>query len=382
MSRPPESGSASESGVVPEPVFPPMPRSVDDVTPDWLTAALRSRGRDVVVGRIRRRTLGEGAGMLSAVELLELDYERGDGPSSMVLKMPTSNDANRTIALTYDVYRREVVFYRDVAALTPAATPEVYFAELEDRETAVLLIEDMSQYRLGDQIEGCGPAAAELCMVEVGELHATFWNDVDRPELELIPFLFPSYSSDALVQGASAGWDPMIELFGDFVPDHLQGLKSRYLAAIPRMQEWMTTPPLTLVHGDFRVDNLCFGTRSGHVPVAAFDWQSCLRSKAVFDLGFFMSGSVPIEDRRAHERDLLARWHETLCHAGVRDYSLDVAWEDYRRSILYVWTLVVVIAGTLDSSNERARAWITQLLERSVAAIEDLGLVDLLAEFE
>jgi hypothetical protein len=66
----------------------------------------------------------------------------------------------------------------------------------------------------------------------------------------------------------------------------------------------------------------------------------------------------------------------------VREYSSDVAWEDYRRSILYVWTLVVVVAGTLDSSNERARAWITQLLERSVAAIEDLGLVDLLPEFE
>jgi hypothetical protein len=376
MSRPTGSGSASDSRLG------PVPRSVDEVTPNWLTAALQSHGLDVVVRGVRRRTLGEGAGMLSAVELLELDYERGDGPGSMVLKMPTSNDANRTIALTFDVYRREVVFYRDVAALTPAATPEAYFAELEDRETAVLLMEDMSQYRLGDQIEGCGPAAAELCMVELGELHATFWNDVDRPELELIPCLFPSYSSDALLQGASAGWNPMIDRFGELVPNHLQGLKSRYLAAIPRMQEWMTTPPLTLVHGDFRLDNLCFGTQPGHVPVAAFDWQGCLRAKAVFDLAFFMSGSVPIEDRRTHERDLLARWHETLCHAGVRDYSLDVAWEDYRRSILYVWTLVVVIAGTLDSSNERARAWITQLLERSVAAIEDHGLVDLLAEFE
>ena len=101
----------------------------------------------------------------------------------MVLKFPATNDANRAVALAFDIYRREVLFYRDVAALTPAATPEVYFAEIEGKENFILLLEDMSHYRLGDQIEGCGGADAELCMVELGELHASFWNDVDRPAL-------------------------------------------------------------------------------------------------------------------------------------------------------------------------------------------------------
>ena len=126
----------------------------------------------------------------------------------MVLKLPATNEANRAVALAFDIYRREVLFYRDVAALTPAATPEVYFAEIDGKEHFVLLLEDMSHYRLGDQIEGCGAADAELCMVELGELHASFWNDVDRPELEFIPYLHPSHHADALQEGAAIGMGP------------------------------------------------------------------------------------------------------------------------------------------------------------------------------
>ncbi len=112
------------------------------------------------------------------------------------------------------------------------------------------------------------------------------------------------------------------------------------------------------------------------------DWQGVLREKAVADLAYFLSGSVPIEQRRVHERDLIAKWHETLVHGGVSDYSGEQAWEDYRRAILYVWTIVVVIAGTLDPSNERGREWMTHMVERAVAAIDDLDLLALLPEFE
>ena len=80
-----------------------------------------------------------------------------------------------------------------MASLTPAATPEVYFAEIDGPENFVLLLEDMSHYRLGDQIEGCAAHDAELCMVELGELHASFWNDVDRKVLGFIPYLHPSH---------------------------------------------------------------------------------------------------------------------------------------------------------------------------------------------
>ena len=86
--------------------------------------------------------------------------------------------------------------------------------------------------------------------------------------------------------------------------------------------------------------------------------------------------------RRAHERDLIGHWHATLEKGGVTGYSADQAWEDYRRAVLYLWTVVVVIAGTLDPSNERGRAWMTEMVDRAATTIVDLDLLALLAAFE
>jgi hypothetical protein len=46
-----------------------------------------------------------------------------------------------------------------------------------------------------------------------------------------------------------------------------------------------------------------------------------------------------------------------------------------------VWIIAVVIAGTLDRTNERGHRWMAEMLKRSVAAIDDLGLIELLPQF-
>jgi hypothetical protein len=258
----------------------------------------------------------------------------------------------------------------------------VYVSEIDGSDAFVLMLEDMGHYRLGDQIEGCPLADAELCMKELGELHATFWDDVDRPELEFLPYHYPSHHSDGLRQGAAAGWDPMLAVFGQVVPEPIAAIKDRFLAAIPRMQAWIATPPLTVVHGDFRMDNLFFGRTPDDAPMAAVDWQGALRAKGIQDIGYLLGGSIEIDVRRAHERDLIATWVDTLRHRGVKDYSVDQAWHDYVRSILYQWTVTVVIAGTLDPSNERGRAWMTRMVERHATAMVDHDVISLLPEFE
>ena len=66
----------------------PLPSHPADVTPDWLTAALRAGGLDVTVQAFRRSGVGEGVGMMSGLESLEIDYATGSGPPVVVLKMP------------------------------------------------------------------------------------------------------------------------------------------------------------------------------------------------------------------------------------------------------------------------------------------------------
>ena len=358
----------------------PLPKRPEDVDAAWLTRALQAGGLDVSVRALRRSPIGEGVGMMSGLERLELDYERGEGPPVMVLKFPATNEANRAVAEAFDLYRREVLFYRDVAPRSAAWTPTIYFADIDGGDF-VLLMEDLSGYRLGDQVEGCGLDEARLGMEWLGKQHASFWNKVDDASLEFLPLLYPSYSSDALLQGCVQGWDVMVDVFGAVLPSHIRDLKDPYVAAIPGLFRWMATPPLTVVHGDFRMDNFFFGVNADQEPLIAVDWQGCLRGRASQDLGYFMSGTVRTAERRAHERELIELWHSQLLRAGITGYTSKDAWEDYRRGVLYVWMIAVVIAGTLDPTNERGHLWMSKMLERSVAAIDDLGLIALLPEF-
>ena len=74
----------------------------------------------------------------------------------------------------------------------------------------------------------------------------------------------------------------------------------------------------------------------------------------------------------------MRRYWDGLCEAGVEGYSLERCWEDYRCAVLYLFTYAVVIAGTLDHSNERGAAMVRELASRSAETIHEVGSLELL----
>ena len=58
------------------------------------------------------------------------------------------------------------------------------------------------------------------------------------------------------------------------------------------------------------------------------------------------------------------------------DYPFATAWEDYLQAMLYNWCYVAVVSGTLDASNARAFAWMSQMVARQVAATDDHRLME------
>ena len=114
---------------------PPTPKTLDDITPGWLTRALRfaevlSSEQSVV--RVER---GRGAGgipVTSRVSRLTLQYDPGDAlaPRSLFVKV-TNPDYDG-----HDSCAREVRFYRDLAPDVDLPVPRCGFvqriAPLED----------------------------------------------------------------------------------------------------------------------------------------------------------------------------------------------------------------------------------------------------------
>ena len=206
-----------------------IPAHHDDITVEWLNEVLHDAGESATVESFERRPMSEGVGMMATIEMLDLAYADGEGPETVVVKLPATNEANLGVALAFDLYRREALFYRDIAERTSASTPKMFFADATDAERFALVMEDLRAYRLGDQVQGCGLEDAMAAMTTLGELHAPFWDRVDRPEFEFIPYETPSTHGDALRDGSRAGWDPMVETFGDAVPEPMRAVRDRFL---------------------------------------------------------------------------------------------------------------------------------------------------------
>lgn len=358
-----------------------MPRSIDAVDANWIEAVLRHANHDVRVARVSCARIAEGIGMLSTIYKVHIVYAQGEGPATVVVKLPALNEQNHGVAQTFNNYERESLFYQHAAQLTDMRTPTAYYAANEGRAAVALVLEDLSDWTPGDQLKGSTPEQTEHCIDALAQLHSSFWQRVDDTAWHWIPNSTQSLMSEGLHQGTIALYDPFLAAFGADVPQALQANKARYIAAIPAMQRWINAAPRTLIQGDFRMDNLFFGSKPEHAQVAVCDWGASLRGKGVHDIAWLFSGSVPIAERRVNERALITRWHKGLVAAGVHGYNVDDAWEDYRRAILYMWTYVVVTAGSLDPNNARGQAWIGEMVKRSGQAIIDLGGVELLAEF-
>ena len=70
----------------------------------------------------------------------------------------------------------------------------------------------------------------------------------------------------------------------------------------------------TVVHGDYRLDNLMF---SPDGAVVALDWQTATVGSPTRDLAYFLETSLDVELRRRHEQALLAVYADALVAGGV-----------------------------------------------------------------
>ncbi len=355
-----------------------LPDFPEGLTAPFLTKVLHNDGCLPTSSRIKsvdREIFAEGTGMSSELAMLTLSYEgdAGEAPRTLIAKFLPTNEANRTSAVGFNLPEREVRFAAELDPLTEAVTPRTYCTDL-DGDKFLILMEDLTEYSVGSQYEGATLEQTELAIDELAKLHSAFWNKVDK--LDWIPGIADSYHADGLFNGATFGWPNMVERFN--IPDHINLHKDRFLASIRDLQAERMSAPVTLVHGDYRMENLLYGNQPEHHDVVVIDWQGPLKARGMFDVSLFLTQSTRTEVRQAHERELLERYLDGLTSRGVTGIDMDWLWEDYARCTLYDWVYTAVVAGTLDTSNENAVRWMTKMIERHVAASDDLKVFDYL----
>jgi hypothetical protein len=360
--------------------FPTRP---PELTADWLTTTLQNAG---VIGAGSTITdwdttdIGSGIGFMGDIVRLSLRYANSPASCrSVVAKFSTQSVENRAVAAGFTMYEREVKFYRELVPLFADVAPECYFVDYNPATNdMILLFEDLCDYRAGDQTVGMALDDARLAIGAVARLHAKTWHADTRAEFDSWPRVDGPIYLQGLGGGVAAGLNHALETFSYAVPTEVVAAADRIRDGIPYLHAKMATGPQALIHGDFRLDNFMFGQSPGQRSFVMLDFQAPIVTKAVHDVAYLLSQSLSIDDRRAEERNLVADYHRLLVEYGATGYSADECWNDYRLAVLHAFEFAVVIAGTLDPTNERGKLWIGESVRRACQTIVDLDLLDLL----
>lgn len=353
-----------------------VPRQFEALTPAWLTGALRQAGvlTDGAVTDIRAEPIGIGVGFLGQLARLRLSYDRPSAaPATMIGKLPTLDPGGRQICQLFKFYEREIRFYRELASRITVRVPRCYASYMDvDADDYLIFLEDFGALPMGDDAAGCSPAQAETAVRTIAGLHAAWWNSRELEALDWVPM--SNAPVHQMAEPAYQGSLPIfLDSFGDALTPRMRLVSEELAKHVVDLLNILAEPPITVAHGDYRLDNLFFRG----ADVAAIDWQIAFRGNGVFDVAYFLGGCLDPAVRRREEIRLLRLWYDLAC-GGRGGYSFDDARLAYRRAVLYCHVYTVIATGSLNPANERGMAVFRGWLARRSAAIEDLAAHELM----
>jgi aminoglycoside/choline kinase family phosphotransferase len=319
-----------------------MTTTVADLTPAFLTEVLADASGGAAVTDVDAALVG--TGQLGECLRLKLTYDRETtAPSTLVAKLPSTDDNSRAAAAVVRAYEIEVSFYRDLRAGLTVRTPQCFHASLDlDSNDFVLLLEDISAGTQGDQLTGCSADEAAAAVAQLPGLHAPRWGD---PSLEQLEWLHRSTEANTgmfseIVRSLYPGF---LDRYADRLPDDVVTLSEQVVASLDVLNADRPRP-WTVAHSDFRLDNLLFQPDAAHDRVVVVDWQTCGYGPGISDLAYFVGGSLQTDDRRTHEVDLVRDYSQRMRAAGV-ELAWDDLWSQYRRYT--VAGLIMAIAASM-----------------------------------
>lgn len=346
-----------------------VPGFAADITPEWLTAVLRDANvlpkGDVI--SVRAEIIGDGLGFSSSLVRLNVRYDKGssNAPNSFVAKLPSLDPKTRAWTQLFNRFEREIRFYQQLSDECAMPTARCYYADMQsapreasrgsDRRRAaqlpqwlkslilpialwasqfrsrpfMLLLEDLSSVRPGNQFDGSDFDDATIAAIALAGLHAQYWGQPGLDRFSWLPYQLQE------PQTLRANYDSNAARFYRDLrirpPIHIEPLMRWTYQHMERIHAQLGRGPRTLLHGDFRLDNIFF--RDG--GIVAVDWDLVSRGPGILDWAYFVMGNLRDEIDETRELELLKSYHAALLKHGVTGIDFDHCLHEYRLAKLY-----------------------------------------------
>jgi hypothetical protein len=321
-----------------EPSHHPLPLTLDEITPAWLTAALRTRAPGVGVRAFEIVDINHGT---STKVRLRLDVDeagrRAGLPETVILKGGFEPHS------WYDIHEMETRWYRDVLPAQPLRAPICYFADCDaERGQGIIVMEDLV------------PRGVRFCSALAPER----FDDVARRLGVLAEYHARTYASPELDPGGRWGWvRKMLEkaagAMAAYSPDVWRGwVASPQGAAVSahfQDYDWMAqalqrcyalseTTPHALLHGDTHPGNL-------YVDVdgePGFLDSMVHRGPPMLEVAYHLSCTLDSGDRARWEGALIQHYLTELRRHGADAPSLDEALDQYAVFLAFgCWVFII-----------------------------------------
>ena len=299
----------------------------------------------------------------SAAVVVEVALESGEngavarvalGGVHLVVKRPPASPAARAVAAIQQWYAREVHWYAALAPIAGVRCPRCHCARYDALTGEyVLVLEDL-------RAAGCRPLAVADCqdaleaVRTLGRLHGRFAGAFDddgrfagafdddarreivRGPLPIMPITLAlaipieKFFRDCWKAVRGERRYALAELLadrGEAAGPAAIGLLDALAApgAYASMTEALAAPPRTLLHGDFRPENMMVEDATGEVVV--YDWQFTSVGNGAYDLAYFSGLVADPDDRRRLDPELRRAYVSGLAGSGAaapRDLERDL----------------------------------------------------------
>jgi hypothetical protein len=312
-----------------------IPRGWEAIDAEWMTAALAGHFPGATVSDVAVVLRDDGTNRRAR---FALTYSAGDGPATVFAKAVDPEHAD-LVALTSGLYHEPRLFSAGV--VLPLEVPAVYTAIIDEERRDFLMIMEDVVARGADPRDSTRPMTVDQAasgVAGLARLHSQYWGDrlANHPGLGWV---------EPFVAFAGLEYAPLHiahERLGDTVPAEIPALSgtelfvdiwARYIGTLTGSSK----SPQTLLHGHPHIGNTYVLPDD---TVGFLDWQMVRRGNWSLDLGYFLQGSLTIEDRRASERELLGEYRAALTLPADEMPTAEEIWLRYRASVahgLAIW---------------------------------------------
>lgn len=349
----------------------PFLNSIEEIDVKWLQRHYQEAG--LHEGIISMKVQAVGNGNLSQVYRLVLSSESDPllhSPSSVLLKCQAASVvARRNGVAGYGFqdrpgfYEAEHIFYRDIAWRSSIRTPSVFSNVISaNRQCFCLLLEDVTDAIQLSDMHRPDEAQISLALGEIAKLHGETSGRRTTSEFRALGIRSRG-DAERLLKRLEDAMPMLRSRYFNNLDPKCEAVCEMFLA---HAVEWYLDHRWgeSIIHGDYRLDNLLF-TAGGECVVV--DWQVTSQGPPGWDVGYLLAMALGPGRMQDQSTKLLTIYHDAVIANGAA-LTRDQVWNGARAGF-YLLLMMGMLGARWVPPDGYGSALVKRMLESACAAI-------------